>query len=221
NNNKTTGLAGQGNSLSTFEDVLTIEYQKWGHTFTSVSGFYSYHSESKADYADLPSLFFTSESPEKFHQFSQELRVASSSDQPIEYMVGGYFQTDHITFPAEANGAFLNFLGPLIPPLAPYLPYAAQDGFMQGEHVYSMFASTSWKVTDRLKLKAGLRRSRVSKDITASAFIGHSDQTYGGAIPDPPAILSIWESLGIPAPLSLHYRPANSAWMPSAGIQYQ
>jgi len=57
-NNKMTGLPGQGSSLSTFADVLTLNYRKWEHTFTSVSGFYNYHFNANADFNYVPTNFF-------------------------------------------------------------------------------------------------------------------------------------------------------------------
>src|SRR6201999_2788515 len=52
--NNISALPGQSNSLSTFEDVLTINLHKWGHTITSVTGYYNYHFDVSADMAQIP-----------------------------------------------------------------------------------------------------------------------------------------------------------------------
>ena len=84
-NNRSGDDPGQGNDLSTFEDVLTINYRRWGHTFTSVSGFYNYHFDLQFGNDGTPLTLLTTEAPEKYHQFSQEFRVASAAGQAIEY----------------------------------------------------------------------------------------------------------------------------------------
>jgi len=43
----------------------------------------------------------TTEAPEKYHQFSQEFRVASAAGQAIEYLAGAYFQTGDTFFGLE------------------------------------------------------------------------------------------------------------------------
>ena len=225
-NNKTAGLPGQVTRLSSFEDVLTINYQKWGHTFTSVSGYYNSHSNATGD-ADNLGVFSaanTFESPESYHQFSQELRVASATGGRFEYLAGVYFQTDHLAFVDNTNGPWLNAVIESIPPFAPlipYLPFAISQGFSQSEDIYSAFGSLKWNVTDRLKLNAGLRASRVKKDITAFGFLGTGTQIYGGFVPLPPAVLPLGAALlGTPGGTD-HNARSDHSWMPSAGIQYQ
>ena len=220
------GLPGQGSRLSTFEDVLTINYGKWGHTLTSVSGFYNYHFESKEDVGNLPvDTIATVGFPENYHQISQELRIASAVDQPIEYLAGVYFQTDRLEWTQNWTIPLLNFVPAALglPELAPYLPMGFKTAFLQDEDVYSVFGSLRWKVTDRLKLNAGLRGSWQKKDFTEELHYGTSTQRYGSDfVPLPPALEPLW------API-LAYGPPGTrgsdrserAWMPSGGIQYQ
>jgi outer membrane receptor protein involved in Fe transport len=165
--NKTVGLPGQENHLSTFEDVLTINYEKWGHTLTSVSGFYNYHYGAADDGAHLPQYLFSGEEGESYHQFSQELRVASPTDSVIDYLAGVYFQTDHLSVSSAANAPFLNFVTSLGAPfdqLGPYLPLSVGSVFSQGERVYSGFSALGLKIGRKVKLNAGIRGSWVDKD---------------------------------------------------------
>jgi iron complex outermembrane recepter protein len=224
NNNENTGLAGQGRRVSTYEDVLTINYRKWGHTFTSVTGYAQDNSYSKADFANLPTYQQTQSGGESYYQFSQELRIASPTDQPVEYLVGAYFQTDHLNNAIYINLPSLNGVAsiPAFSALAPYLPLAVEAVYRQGEDVYSVFGSLIWNVTDRLKLTAGLRGSEVKKDLTRTDGNGTSAQIYGGYTPVPPAINALWEALGLPqAGTSPNFQRTDKALMPSAGIQYQ
>jgi len=45
--------------LSTFDGALTVRYSHWGHDFTSVTGFTSFHFNSRLDLNHLPSLRMT------------------------------------------------------------------------------------------------------------------------------------------------------------------
>jgi iron complex outermembrane receptor protein len=222
NNNENTGLPGQGNQLSTFEDVLTINYHQWDHAFTSVSGFYNYHFNAQVDGFNLPTEFLTEESPERYHQFSQELRVASPTGGAIEYLAGAYFQTDQLGWQTELNIPFLNpGLTAGVPPLIPYLPLAQAVGFTQDEHVYSVFGSLRWNATDRLKLNAGLRGSWVKEEDIGTSHYGTGTQVYGGFVQLPPALEPIGAALlGRPAGTSPNLEDSEQAWMPSANIQY-
>src|SRR5262249_27728424 len=154
-------------SLSTFEDVLTINYRQWGQTLTSVTGFYNFHYNLDFDQAALPGYLFTTQTPDTYHQFSQELRIASSSTQAFEYLAGVYFQSDHDDSNQAANFPALNGLLRSIPPFAPlvpYLPVGQEILDSQGERVYSLFGSLTCNATNSLKLSAGLRGSWNEKD---------------------------------------------------------
>jgi len=223
NNNLNTGLPGQGVSLSTFEDVLTVNYRQWGQTFTSVTGFYNYHSEYLSDVYQLPVFLLTNDLSEKYHQFSQEFRVASPTGGPIEYLAGAYFQTDQLDYHAEANGPFLDGVGTALLGIpAQYLPLALAPGFSQSEHIYSIFGSLGWNVTDRLKMTAGLRGSWVQKDSYGTLDYGYdpTNQLYGGFAPIPADLESKW-GVVLGAPGDHNLAISDHAWMPSAGAQFQ
>lgn len=223
NSNLNTGLPGQGNSLSTFEDVLTVNYHQWDHTFTSVTGFYNYHFNTDWDQGNLP-VFTTlaSQIPEKYHQFSQEFRLASPAGGMFQYQVGAYYQTDRTEFLSDTNLPEFNGLATAVFGIpAQYTPLSVQNGFSQHEDVYSVFGSLSWNATDRLRLTAGLRGSRDDKEDTGHVHYGYSQKYYGGFTPLPPALESIWSFIFGPPGDSNHLSRSDNAWMPSGGIQYQ
>ena len=213
------GLAGQFRSLSTNEDVLTINYRHWGQTFTSISGFYNYHYDSHEDFSALPVFYATQYFPEKYHQFSQEFRVASPLGGSVEYLAGAYFQTDEI---AENSGVTLPYADPVFGTFLPAnaLPIVLPAPFSQGEHIYSVFGSLSWNATNRLKLSAGFRGSHVDKNIDGRILFGTSTQLYDAFVPYPPALAAFVSSvLGFPGP-EVQSR-SDRALMPSADIKYQ
>jgi iron complex outermembrane receptor protein len=222
NNDENAGLAGQGSTLSTFEGVLTTNYRRWGNAFTSVTGYNSYRFDSQYDQYQLPVALLTNIFPERYHQFSQEVRMASAADQPLEYLVGAYFQTDHVSIPLEANAPVANGLAsvPGFTALAPYIPLGLSPNSSQEEHIYSIFGSVNWHITDALKLNAGLRGSWVRKSFSGDLSYGSAHQTFGGFVPLPAELQVLGTPIyGVPGGAILSR--GDDAWMPSAGLQYQ
>jgi iron complex outermembrane recepter protein len=224
NSNTNTTNAGQGVDLSTFEDVLTMNFRRWGDTFTSVTGFYNYHFNQAIDADGTPDELLNLQISEKYHQVSQELRMASPTGQTIEYLAGLYYQHDQLYGdPADLNYFFLNPTiqsKPTLAALLPYLPLAAGGTNLQDENDYAVFGSVSWNATDQLKLSAGLRGSWVDKTLTANNYYGTASKAYGGAVPLP-ANLQPLAAAVLGAQTSFAGSRSDDAWMPSAKIQYE
>jgi iron complex outermembrane recepter protein len=220
NNNLSAQDPGEMNELSTFESVLTANYRQWGQTFTSVTGFYNYHFDLYHGNDGTPLLLLTTEGPEKYSQFSQEFRIASPTDQPIEYLGGAYFQSDQLYYGLENNFAFASVFFPPGSPLIPYLPLARDIGFNQGEHSEAAFGSVSWNVTDKLKISGGLRGTKTTKDYTQVLRFGTGTQAYGGFVPLPSALVPPTGFFGTGIPGTLSGNRDDHAWLPSAKIQY-
>lgn len=226
NNDRNTGLPGQGNELSTFESVLTLNYHKWDDTFTSVSGFYNYHFDAQFDFANLPTYFYaTGDAPEKYHQFSQEVRVSSSTGGRIEYTAGAYYQTDQLLSGTKVNLPLLDPIINAVPAFAALIPYEPLGNAVnsaQHENIYSVFASLSWNATNRLQVGGGLRGSRIEKNLIGSTTMGHATQIYGGVVPTiPAALVPLAEKLAGVVATGQNLSRTDQALMPSARIQYQ
>jgi iron complex outermembrane receptor protein len=220
---KDVSVLGDGNQLSNEEAILTLNYRLGNHILTSVTG-YSYFDFSSDIGSGLRAPFVEVENLEHYHQLSQELRIASPTGQPIEYLAGAYFQTDQLFNEGIMTDPYLNLaFGPaFLPEIVPYLPFADRAGTQQGEQIYSVFGSVSWNVTDRLRLSAGLRGSQVDKDHNNLLFYGTSTQLYGGIVEDPLAVQqAIASAFGISQGTSSRLTQSNHALMPSARIQYQ
>jgi outer membrane receptor protein involved in Fe transport len=221
--------AGQGMDLSTFEDVLTVNYHVGGNTLTSVSGFYNYHFQQNVDADGTPQQLLNLQTQEKYHQFSQELRIASPTGQTFEYLGGLYFQNDRLNgHTGDLNYFFLTptiLATPAYAALIPYLPLAAtapnSGHYEQEEHSYAAFGSLGWNVTDQLKLSTGLRGSWVYKDANNVSSYGTATQTYGGLVPLPASVSALAAKLlgAQTAPWSA--QRSDNSLMPSAQIQYE
>jgi len=225
NNNLTGSSPGQGIELSTVEEVLTVNYRHWGHTFTSVSGFskYDYHLELDTDVN--PAVLYQVQVPEAYHQFSQEFRVASPLGQTLEYLGGVYFQTDDLRSHLDQNYSFLD---PVIngaskfAPLAPYEPIGTDGGFRQVEHSYAAFASATWHITSALSLSPGVRGSWVNKGFAGDLFYGTANTPYATQLtPLPQNLQPLASGLGLGAPNTMNLSRQDSAAQPSAKLQYR
>ena len=225
NTNEAGAIPGTGQRLDTNEYVLTANYQHWGQTFTSVSAYYDYESYDNLDvsFFGIPD-WATGALPESYHQFSQELRVASPVGGTFEYLAGAYIQTDTL-HNVQTEQFFLFGPGPTGP--SPALEFDDK----QWEHSYSAFGSLTWNAAQDLKISAGLRASEVNKNLDYRSFYGGATQTYGGVAPysgnlctttSPSTGLQaiLGASVGTPA---CAFAPSRSdqALTPSARIQYQ
>jgi iron complex outermembrane recepter protein len=216
--------AGGGTFLSNTETALTMNYHVWDHTFTSVTGYFKYNYTQNLDLDATPLALATVAAPEQYYQLSQEFRVASPTNQTIEYLAGLYFQTDHLDYQQLVNYPF--FDGPIesAPPFAPLIPYLPlEQGFFfsQPEHVYSAFGSASWNITDSWRFTAGLRGTSDEKSYSRQVGYGTGTETYGGFVPLPAAVESLPVAiLGTP-PATLTGTRTDRALMPSGKLQYQ
>lgn len=226
NNNYEAFPNGAGFELTNQEYVLTANVRHWGHTFTSVTAYTGY--DWAIDVPAEPGLnnstpMLTIHGPERYSQFSQELRVTSPTNQPIEYVAGAYFQSDHLHFQQDENLSFV----PFPPPFGP-LGYAISFG--QGETSTDVFGSATWHATDRLSVSVGARQSWVDKNYQYDSFFGNATQTYGGIVALPgmvctassPAsgLQAIASTFGLGAACTFNGDRGDRAFMPSANIHY-
>jgi iron complex outermembrane recepter protein len=217
--------AGQGTFLSSFETALTMNYRQWGQTFTSVTGFYNYNYNQNLELDTTPVAGATVQAPERYNQFSQEFRLASPSGQTIEYLAGAYLQTDHLYYLQDNNFPFATPIFESAPPpftaLDAYLPISEDTNYSQPEHVYSLFGTLSWNVTDSLKLTAGLRGTYDEKTYTRIFSYGTGTTVYGGAVPLPAALQPLPVAVFGTPPGTLTGSRTDHDWMPSLKAQYK
>jgi len=192
-----------------------------------VSGFYNYHYNENVDGDGTPLSLLNLQEPEDYHQFSEELRVASPADQRIEYLGGVYFHTNQLSFQHNSTYYFLNSTlasAPALSSLIPYLPLAQEIDYSQGERTYSAFGSTTWNATDSLKLGAGLRSTWVKKSYEWNLYYGTGAATYGDIVPFPATQAALASTFANAAGLGVANRLSGNrddqGLMPSAQIQY-
>lgn len=167
-------------SLKSISRGLTgiVDWDFAGHTLTSVTAWrdWTYRPETDADVIGL-SILPQAGVDEDQRQFSQELRLASTGERTIDYVLGLYYFQQTIEddlFVVYGPDAALWILGN-----AGRAQQAALNGLFADGHAkaktrsYAAFGQGTWRIADPLSLTVGLRYTHEKKT-------GHFDQTQRG-----------------------------------------
>ncbi len=124
------------------------------HTLTSITAYSAYKNKyfSGAG-AGNPETFLVG-FRSKFHQFSEEVRLLSPSNQTFEYIVGAYY--DKAYFQTE-NASRYNILGGAV-------NGQVTTHYFQNSHSYSAFGQGTYNATDALRLLVSARYTSSKKD---------------------------------------------------------
>lgn len=160
--------ARNGDAFATQDSLfgsLTMNLKHPDFTLTSVTGFMD------LDYGGFEEFTYTSVSRiwgfngEQNRQVSQELRLATEFDSPLNFTVGGYYEKSDLDVLVSA---MLAYSGP-DPVTGRYYSYE-RYGSTSGD-TYSLFGQMRWDISDSLELSVGARWTREEKDLER---LGHS-----------------------------------------------
>jgi iron complex outermembrane receptor protein len=185
---------GQRIRLLSDDYVGTITLDADRFTLTSVTGYsdYSYDLRSDLDSSPLPLLGL--QNPEKYRQFSQEVRITSDDSGPIEYLAGIYYQHSRLDPRQILTYGFLSptiAANPGLAALRPYLPLAIDNRYREQADTQSMFGALTWKPATGLQLTGALRYSLVDKDFTRTIGLGTGSFAYADPVPLPAAVAPV------------------------------
>jgi len=156
-----------------------VDWSLGGAKLTSITAYrwWDWNPANDGDSTALP-IVTKAQQANRQRQFSQELRLASDSDGPIDYVVGAYY------FWQVIRGYGKSAYGPAAalwnrPPSSP-IPLAAWQAALDGFEAnstsdprtksYALFGQLDWKFTDRLTLTAGLRFTHEKKNGSFDQF---------------------------------------------------
>lgn len=143
--------------------VLTLEYAlSETTTLTSITGYsqFDFIFNLDADFTDLE--FIGTENTEDFSQLSQELRIAGTVGERIDYIAGVYAHTQELnsTLWLNLDFAALGIPSSLpLPGLTVSLPtqLATFTEFEQSTDSLAVFGQLTWHISEALKATVGLR----------------------------------------------------------------
>lgn len=170
---------GDGTTRSTSKQLLTGLEMNYNLApsldLTSVTGLYKfdYLNVSNFSATNVPSAIYATGWGLKIREISQEIRLASSFDGPLNFLAGGQYQDTKGSTPLVAIiGAIPGqptFLGPTR--LAPFV--ATSSRFDQKGSAYSFFGQLQFKPIPELELAAGGRYSHERKELTSVILRGN------------------------------------------------
>lgn len=129
-----------------------------GHNFTltSVTGYRSNKESVTQDFDATSAKFFETQRNQKYHQFSQELRIVGDITENINLLVGGYYFNSNYKLDQKTTlGSVLTGGAPAT--LRQYVDHTTKS--------YAGFADARWKITDRITFGVGGRYTRDEKEI--------------------------------------------------------
>ncbi|WP_252272768.1 TonB-dependent receptor [Pseudomonas subflava] len=171
----------QPNTIKTLQTGVTLELNRIldsGATLTSVTGYrdWTYDADQDGDGTAL-SIAENVAVQLDHHQFSQELRLADSPNEHLDYVVGLYYLRQQLNrevgvrFGDDAAAFFLgdrpeiDLLGitpGMIPPSLLEGAHQAFDGEQRTDS-RAAFGQVTWHATERLSITPGLRYTRERK----------------------------------------------------------
>jgi iron complex outermembrane receptor protein len=148
--------------VRTWGGTLEMNYDVGFGTITSVTGYREFDDHLTSDYdAGASTLaFFHGERIQDHHQFSEELRIASNGEGPLNYVFGVYFLDQGYKISNDQNAKlFIPGLGSI------WIINDAQRA-SQDNTAVAVFGQIDYNVTEQLIVTLGGRYSYEEKDFT-------------------------------------------------------
>lgn len=152
-------------------------------TVTSITAYEDVEAFELEDTDASPLFVQVFSVPDDFWQFSQEIRLASTT-AGIDWLAGAYYYTDNL----KANNFFDGFRDPLFGVASGF----EADNFLdQDTENWAVFADMRWPVLEKFTLNGGIRYTSEDKELDADANVRiFFPDGLGGEIPfDIPTIV--------------------------------
>ena len=179
---------------------LTMDYTLGNAKLTSVTGYYKYNNGSfdNFDFSAVGAVWGFNQDISS--AFSQELRLGTTFDGPINFVVGGYFESSKRN--TLGNGMIASVgLDPVTGRYDNWSLITNNKG-----KTYSLFGQAIWNIMPNLELAGGVRWTRETKSVLV-------ENTY---------VHSIFAGFGIvnPAGVQLNGRFRDSNFSPEATLTW-
>ena len=177
--------------IESHNTALTITYDFAGHTLTTISGFSNYNFDDLYDIDNSALSILALRRDEKFHQFSQEIRLSSAiaqtsswvpwNTEALDYTVGFYYHYQDLDNINNVN-VDTRLLADLGLPL-PGFAGSRIDQVQQNTNNWAVFGQTTWHMRENLRLTAGLRYTGEEKTVDKNFFLADiGTQTANSAL---------------------------------------
>lgn len=145
--------------VRTYLGSLNLNYTMGDLTLTSITGYTNIYSANYSNASQDTFSTVTSTPLEKGHTWTQELRVQSNYDGPLNFVMGGFFESakrfnryqpilGFVGFDASNGGSAYTFI----------------DHYDNSGKTYSAFGQLKWKIVEEVELSGGVRYTHEKKD---------------------------------------------------------
>ncbi|MBP7340404.1 TonB-dependent receptor [Niveispirillum sp.] len=218
--------------LDSVSSALNIAWTVGSHTLTSTTGYYEHDIHRFTDSPLLPVAGLTGITKssglpitqlEKFHSFSQEIRLESDKGGFLEYMLGVYYDKSNLEGSLSYGFYFAPFWARLGGAVAPNTPLAQRAAGDQDQSNRSVFAAGTLNVADDFRINLGARYSSVEKKNHRETHVGVGDnfgRFSAGSEVSAAAFAAFTGSVGFPAGDYAITKRTDDKFMPSINLQY-
>lgn len=140
---------------------FNLDIDLGGVTLTSNTGYLRINQSFQLDTDGSPVPILNEYDKHKDRQWTQEIRLTSNGDGPLQWIVGGFYMNEKINADLHFDATeWLKTIG--FPDISTGLYTRGSDTKTES---WAGFANATYQVTDDLKLTAGLRYTHERKDI--------------------------------------------------------
>ncbi|GAA0386234.1 TonB-dependent receptor [Brevundimonas terrae] len=146
---------------------------------TSITGYRSTDTNVLSDFDSTPLAFMTVHRDETHEQFSQELRLSSTAEGPLNYVVGAYYMTQEYEIGTGQFGLVFGAPDPVTGAPAGSTIYTNQKA-----DSWALFGQADYEIIPNLTLTAGGRYSKEEKTFTTQPLFFPNARTFDASFDD-------------------------------------
>jgi iron complex outermembrane receptor protein len=145
-------------SVVTYLSSLIMNYRLADHlTLTSVTGYYEYNEQQFSNYDETDMALASGVNNDEQTSISEELRLQSSFQGPLNFTIGGFYGHDRRSFHQVGS---IGYLG--VDPATGNTNLFASIDYYHTD-TYSGFGELSWKILPNVELAGGARYTSETK----------------------------------------------------------
>lgn len=181
-----------------------VNYDAEDFSLNSITAYYDTFSKNYVSF--WAGAIFGSDNQD-YRSFSQELRLATKFEFPLNIVVGGLYQDSRLGFIQSAN-------------IAPHGagPTGRYDSYernaTQTSRTWSLFGEAIWDITDNLQLDGGLRATWEEKDFVFTTSYVHP--ALAAALPLNHPLIGTFKDDNVSPQVTLSYKPSSRAMVYAA-----
>ena len=161
--------------VRTYIGALNMNYTTGPLTFTSITGYTNIYSVNYSNASQDSYSTVTSTPLERGHTFTQELRVQSGYEGPVNFTAGGFFESSKRY---NSYQPILGFLG--FDASNGGSAYTFKDNYHNRGKTYSAFGQLRWKPIDQIEVAGGVRYTHeVKHTIGATQYLNALGAAFG------------------------------------------